>query len=38
MKVVKDTMKLTVKVKKSELFDGKYLYYNKVSEKLKEFE
>jgi hypothetical protein len=38
MKVVKDTTKLTIKVRKSELFDGKYLYYNKVSEKLKEFE
>lgn len=38
MKVVKNTIDITLKVKKSELLDGKYLYYNSVSAKLKEIE
>lgn len=38
MKVVKNTINVTLNVKKSELFDGKYLYYNSVSSKLKELE
>ena len=38
MKVVKETMRVTIKVKKDELFEGRYLYYNTLSEKLKELE
>jgi hypothetical protein len=38
MKVVKNTINVTLKVKKDELFEGKYLYYNSVSAKLKELE
>lgn len=38
MKVVKETMRLTLKVKRDELFEGRWLYYNKVSDKLRVFE
>lgn len=38
MRVVKDTVKVKLHVKKSELFEGKYLYIQKVSALLKEKE
>ena len=38
MNIVKDTRQLTLKVKKSNLLEGRYLYITKLSTMLKELE
>lgn len=38
MKVVRDTIKVKLKVKRSELFEGRYMYFKKVSALLRDKE